>query len=172
MKNIILSSCICLSGILTAQTGENTEAGNCYNRTTIGLLCGEQSSATFNVINGYRFSPNLGAGIGIGTEFYLGDQHFSCFADLTYQLDKKSSKPFASINFGISEPRLQNSFNKGGLFAAASVGIAHFTGKHFGVTTSVGYRLSVLDFRNSWWDDYITRGRFNQLELRFGFSLL
>ncbi|MCE3296759.1 MAG: hypothetical protein K0R65_2473 [Crocinitomicaceae bacterium] len=170
MKTVILALSLVLSAALSAQEAETP--GKCYNRSTLGLLCGNQSSVTFNVINGYRFSPNFGAGVGIGTEFYLGDQHFSCFGDVFYQLNKSSSKPFAALNFGISEPRQQNSFNKGGVFAGASIGISHFTGKHFGLTTSVGYRISMLDFRSSWWDDYITRGYFKQLELRFGFSIL
>ena len=172
MRTAIIALYLLVAGSRVAQTENPQPESKCYNRTTLGLLCGKQSSVTFNTINGYRFTPNFGAGIGLGTEFDLGDQHFSCFADVVYQLNHKSSKPFAALNFGITEPRLQNSFNKGGVFAGASIGVAHFTGKHFGLTTSVGYRVSVIDFRDFWWDDYITRGYFNQLELRFGFSLL
>lgn len=142
-----------------------------YNRTTMGVLSGSQASFTANIVNGYRFNKEWGLGAGLGTEFYLGNMHLSYFADLQYNFGSGRTIPFAAINFGISEPVRQGRSDKGGVLIGAQVGVMHFTNDFVAMTTSLGYRLSIMDFRNSWFEDYITRGYFNQVEIRFGFAL-
>lgn len=142
-----------------------------YNRTTMGVLSGNQASFTANIVNGCSINKRWNVGLGLGTEFYLGNMHLSYFSDVQYKFCTGKTRPFVALNLGISEPFRQDRFDKGGAFIGAQMGVMHFTNKYFGLTTSLGYRLSVMDFRNSWFEDYITRGYFNQVELRFGFAL-
>ena len=175
MKHLILSLLLVVSGLAQTQKIEKTNenpASSYYNRTTIGLLAGEQSSPSFNVINGYRFASGLGFGLGLGTESYQWNLHYSCFAEASWYFGRKPARPFVALNLGMSEPVRQDHWSKGGAFTGLSAGITHFTWKHFGLTTSIGYRFSILDYRDSWWDDYLVRGYFHQLELRVGFSLM
>lgn len=139
-----------------------------YNRSSIGVMGGDQVSPSLQVVNGYAFNPHWEAGFGIGLESFYWRGYMPLFLEGRYNLLKSRISPFVSMNAGYVMPLSNFVSNKGGFTAGAQVGITHFITNHIGISTSAGYRFAYLQTNNMWWDDFQTIQQINRFEVRLG----
>ncbi|MBI3134173.1 MAG: DUF2715 domain-containing protein [Bacteroidetes bacterium] len=140
-----------------------------YNKTSFGIMGGDQLGASLRVVNGYTFNPHWDLGLGVGLESFLWDPYIPIFAEGRYSIFQGSTRPFVSAHAGYELPLRNMEFNKGGLTAGIDVGITHYFSNHVGISTSAGYRYAYLRENNSWWDDFVTISQINRFEIRLGF---
>ncbi len=143
-----------------------------YNSTTISFLGGTELSPSFQIVNGYSFSPYISAGVGIGVETLQGIRYFPLFLEGRYTILNKRSTPFCAINFGLDLPTVYNEYTKGGFLGAAQVGYIHQFGDHISLMTSIGYRYANLKTKEwAWFSNSLEKKtiEINRYEFRFGF---
>lgn len=137
----IVLGCMTVSpaSMLAQQHGDPEDANGFYNRTGMDLLYSDNSStARYFTINGYRFSENMSAGIGVGFAPYndpLG--LFPVFSDITYHLSGGDVSPFVYLRMGYSFSRksdeevfMEN--HEGGLMMNSGIGVQFQTAGSWG----------------------------------------
>lgn len=146
-----------------------------YNRTSFGLLAGNQSSFTISAVNGYNFNQKWALGLGVGTEkygdyyyWYNGARHLSIYGDLQYSFKNSQSTPYLAFDAGFSSPLRINNTSKKGFFLGLEFGVLHYSNPDFGITTSLGYRFSYLQGKHRYYEDYYTIDYVNQIQIKFG----
>jgi opacity protein-like surface antigen len=177
MKNklIVVASILFLSASASSQETTNdtvikdkSAVSGFYNRVNFGLLAGSDLTASFHVVNGYRFNERWSTGVGVGAENYRWNSFLPLFLEGNYQFFKSGSSPYASIMAGYLLPYRNFPADKGGFTCGGDVGFNYFLGKHVGITTAVGYRFAYLRNANNFWDDFQTIQEVNRYSVRIG----
>ena len=181
MKNILIICFIILSQTGISQNSTNelnvlSENANSpvvsgfYNRINIGMLGGSNFSPSFQVINGYSINEHWSVGLGIGMESFFGRGYIPAFLEGNYNLLKSKTSPWVNVMAGYQLPFENIQFNKGGLTLGSKIGFTYFPIKHFGISTSVGYRYTNLKDTFNWWqwEDFVTISSLNRYEFRIG----
>jgi hypothetical protein len=157
MKTVIIIAALCFAQQLFAQAETipaPTLKGGIYNRTSLGILAGEESSnISFMSSNGYRFKNNIELGVGLGLERSYYSWKAPLFLDMRYNFKLKkaaSTFPFVSL-IGGYEAGLNNYTRSRGGFGNASIGLTHYFTDHIGITTSLGYRYSYSEEDNQYY---------------------
>jgi hypothetical protein len=181
MKRIILITTLLLSGLSAWGQTENSATitpkakGGYYGRGSVGLLIGEFASGSAQISNGYSFGNRLDVGIGLGYENYNYERFVPLFLETRYHFGKRETKPFVGLMSGYLAG-LNQDFNAKGFTAGLQFGITHYFTKHFGISSSVGYRYVVTQSTNIYYMDlhtfapYTTPDNTNihRIEARFG----
>ncbi len=100
----------------------------------------DKSSVGGHVINGYQFSPNFFAGVGVGFDHHFSGAAFlPLFADLRVNFLKTTVTPFVDVaagwTFGLAPEK-----DVGGVLANPSFGVKFFVSPKVALQFSVGYR--------------------------------
>lgn len=179
MKKILFVFCFLISGfwgITQNSTKELSDNNNLpsvsgfYNRISVGVLGGSNSSPSFNVVNGYRFNEHFSTGFGLGFEHFFNRWYVPLFFEGNYKLLKNNTSPFLGLMSGYELPLRSIANDKGGFTCGGKIGFDFFVNKHVGITTSLGYRFGILrDFSNSnSWDNFVVIRQLNRYEFRVG----
>ena len=161
MKRIILITALLFSGLSVWSQTENTATitpkakGGYYGRGSLGLLIGESSSGSAQISNGYAFGCGLDVGIGLAYENYNYTRFAPLFLETRYHFGKRNTKPFVGLMSGYMAG-LNQYYNARGFTAGLQVGITHYFTKHFGISSSVGYRYVVTQSTNIYYMDLHT----------------
>lgn len=161
-----------------------------YNISDVGLLFGNRtgyySAPTFvsaQMINGYRFMPNLSVGIGVGAEYISNQTLLPVFGEVRYDLLKKSFTPFVTLQGGYGLPTKRGSDDYyssyqyfGGIMMNAAVGVKKYLAQNFGIVASLGFRHQQISYSYSYsyyWDEAynnetFTKNIYNRLAIRVG----
>ena len=210
MRKIILICFIWLAGTLFVsaqnkqETGINSETATItkktnysfkgyYNVTDMGFLIGSTDNmniAPFSIlmVNGYQFTENFGAGVGLGVEFF-SESYLPLVLDARYYFRKANFSPFVFVHggylFALESDANQNIVYdhyymwpsyipshrkvnpKGGWMINPGLGIRNMFNEHLGFTFSVGYRFQSLQYKYN--DDSQLFQNFNRLDLKIGF---
>lgn len=149
------------------------------NNTGIDILTGGgATSVGFRMVNGYRFNPQLSAGLGIGFVLYDDPQNLvPIYLDLKYKLKRANSTPFVFFKTGfsfsvMSDDDLEVVDHDGGFMFSSGVGIQFETSENFGLYFTAGYNLDNSKYELEQWNDDIieTEINYRRLVLGFGFS--
>jgi len=140
-----------------------------YNRSTIGVMGGDQLSPSLQTVNGFAFKDHWELGLGMGIEQFYWNRYIPVFLEGRYSFLKKLTTPFVSINAGYELPVANFNSSKGGFTAGIQVGVTHYFSNHVGISLSTGYRFASLKVVNTWWDDFETIQQINRFEVRLGF---
>ncbi len=142
-----------------------------FNITDIGLMIGSTSNAhvapfSFLTTNGYHFTEQLSAGLGIGVEFTSGT-YMPIVLDTRYYIRNTSFSPFVSFYGGYTIPldddgmyyynsqpiyssvyygNNSNYIAKGGWLLNPGFGVRKMFSEDFGIIFSVGYRFQRLHY--------------------------
>ncbi|REL24803.1 hypothetical protein DYD21_16715 [Rhodohalobacter sp. SW132] len=125
--------------------GENSDSGF-FNRTGSDLLfSSDHSTARFYTINGYRFTPFVSAGLGIGYVPYndpLG--LIPIFTDLTVIFQDGDVSPYMFFRMGYTRSIKSDSDvvmdnHNGGLIVNPGLGLQFKTSRSWGFYLNVGY---------------------------------
>jgi hypothetical protein len=163
-----------------------------YNVTDLGFLIGSTSNInrapfSFLTVNGFQFTENFGAGIGVGVEFFT-ESYLPMVLEAKYYFRKASFSPFAFVRGGYLIA-LEESANhyinhdypvwssflpppyyeckpKGGWMINPGLGIRNMFNEHFGLVLSAGYRFQSLHYEYS--DDSELFINSNRLDLKIG----
>ncbi|MES2555233.1 MAG: hypothetical protein V4604_03730 [Bacteroidota bacterium] len=178
MKRIILITTLLLSSFSASSQVETiaTKAkGNYYGRGSIGLLVGELASGSAQISNGYAFGCGLDVGLGLGYENYNYNRFAPLFLETRYHFGKRETKPFVGLIGGYMAGLNQYN-NARGFTAGMQVGITHYFTKHFGITSSVGYRYIMTESTNIYYaqlhmsimQPQMASANIHRIEARFG----
>ena len=137
-----------------------------YNRTSVGMISGDQLSPSLHVVNGWAWNEHWETGLGVGIETFWWNPYMPIFAEGRYNILSGATRPFISVHGGYEMSMRNREFNKGGVTAGIEGGITHYFSSHTGISTSAGYRFAYLKQMNSWWDDYTTFTQINRFEIR------
>jgi len=158
-----------------------------YNATSIGIMpVNEKTGPTnlFTTVNGVQFNNRISIGLGFGIEktnnWYKRD--IPLFIEGRYAFTQKPNSLYFSMMTGyLLSAEKQNRNDNYGITAGASLGINIFASKHFGISTSLGYRYShiVSDYYYSSYSGcFETFGWYknkkidlNRFELKVGFII-
>lgn len=140
-----------------------------YNRSTIGVMGGDQLSPSLQVVNGFGFKNHWEIGLGMGVERFYWNNYLPVFIEGRYSLLNKLASPFVSLNAGYELPVRNFISNKGGFTAGFQIGGEYYFSNHVGLSISTGYRFASLKVVNTWWDDNETIQQINRFEVRLGF---
>lgn len=146
----------------------NVNSTGFYNKTSIGVLGGDQVGASFRVVNGYSFNRHWEVGFGVGFENFTWTPYVPLFLEGRYNFLEGHTRPFISAHAGYELPLRNLEFNKGGLTTGIDMGITHYITNRIGLATSVGYRFAILKENSMWWDDFTTISQINRFEIRLG----
>jgi hypothetical protein len=113
----------------------------------------------FQTINGYQFTRNISAGLGVGVDKYAGKDNYGrrlsrsltllpVFTDLHIYLGKGKTQPFFAQALGyafcVNQPVSYDSFGKydekGGILISPSIGFRTKLGNHTDLHLSFSYR--------------------------------
>lgn len=147
MKRIILLTTLLITGLSAWSQVEEIAPkakGNYYGRGSVGLLIGEFASGSAQISNGYAFGNGLDFGIGLGYENYNYERFVPLFLETRYHFGKRETKPFVGLMSGYMAGLQRYNSNVKGFTAGFQLGVTHYFTKHFGITTSLGYRYSML----------------------------
>lgn len=145
-----------------------------YGRFTTGVLAGEYSSMSFQFANGVRIG-HFDVGMGLGFEKFYGSGYAPLFLESRYNFGKGATNPFVGVNTGYLASLDQYLSKRNGYTFGINVGMTHNFTKHFGITTSIGYRFAQTQERNYyyiWAGEYTTTIRdMHRAEVRVGIAL-
>jgi hypothetical protein len=155
------------------------------NMTSLGFLVGASSNmqtAPFSLVmvNGWRSSMGLFAGMGVGIEF-LNTTYVPLFADLRYDLGRGDVVPFLlarggyalPTNKGYSEYDIDYAYASGPTVAAGA-GLKIRTRTHFAWDIELMYRYLQTSYSETYgWNDQVYRytDKYNRIEIRIGFYI-
>ena len=91
----------------------------------------------FSMVNGYHFSPELMAGIGLGVEAYKGGALGSFYVDTRYCFQVKCINPFLMADAGI-KVRISGDDAKTGPFVFPAAGVRLYVARRLALTFAVG----------------------------------
>jgi len=123
----------------------------------LGVTSVPYSKSYFGItnINGYQFSRNVKAGVGVGIQVHNGGTLIPIFADGRFSLNAQEVVPFFGVAGGVAlSPDELNSQSR--VFINPSVGVKYVAGSRMGVSLSMGLmtqagggeaRSSFLSFR-------------------------
>ncbi|MCK4879499.1 MAG: hypothetical protein KAS82_02525 [Bacteroidales bacterium] len=172
------------SGIRRDQEPIGFEAGF-VNMTSIGFLAGSSHNsqvAPFSLlmVNGYRTSHGLFAGIGTGIEFF-STNYLPLFLDLRGDLLEGDVVPYVMAKGGYGLPLSSDRSDydisyeySGGLLFGAGVGLKIRTRNHFAWDIELLYRYQETSYReiHDWNNqEYEYTDIFNRIEIRLGFYI-
>lgn len=142
------------------------------------LTGGGTTSVGFRMVNGYRFNPQLSAGLGIGLVLYNDPQNLvPIYLDFKYKLKRANSTPFVFLKTGfsfsiMSDENLEVVDHDGGFMLSPGIGIQFETSEEFGLYFTAGYNLD-----NSKYEQEDFNGRtvetdinYRRMMIGFGFS--
>ncbi|MBI9037918.1 MAG: hypothetical protein JEY97_07285 [Bacteroidales bacterium] len=162
-----------------------------YNVTDLGFLVGSTSNVnkapfSFLTVNGYQFTEQLGAGIGVGVEFF-SESYLPLVLDARYYFREANFSPFAFVRggylFALEEsanhyiyhdypvwssfiPPTPECKPKGGWIINPGLGIRNMFNEHFGIVFSAAYRFQSLHYEYN--DDSKLILESNRLDLKIG----
>ena len=162
-----------MQDIDTPSESDNYAFTGYYNVTDIGFLVGATDNlnpAPFSLmmVNGWHITEKLGAGIGIGTEFYT-ESYMPVVLDIRYYLRKEKFSPYFFIqggyNIGLDEYADEQIVYdhlhiwpgdiweypervkvKGGFLLNPGIGIKNMFNETFGMIFNLSYRLQQLNY--------------------------
>ena len=159
-----------ISDTLLRKFGHYTEIGAlATTRTTPDNVT--TAAFSFQMVNGYRFSRRLFAGIGIGADLFATETIIPLFASFRGDVLKKGEFiPFYFIDFGygFNATRNDDIDYKGGLAAAGGIGFKINLIHNKGFLVSFGYRFQQASLVR---DNIFENRDYNRLALRAGFYL-
>lgn len=188
----ILISLIMLVGMKGFAQSENNFKGY-FNITDMGVLIGSPENSrpapfSFMSVNGWHFTEQIYAGLGIGLEFPSGS-YMPLVIDSRYYIRDTGFSPFLSFYGGYALPlddQGQNSniiwdgpvypghedyepyVAKGGWLLNPGFGIRHMFGENFGVIFAIGYRLQRLYYKAG--NDRQLLTDYNRLTVKIGMT--
>ena len=149
-----------------------TELGPLASQNT-GELNVNTSAFSFQTINGLKFNPHFGVGLGVGIDLYATQTFIPAFATIRGDLtSKKQFVPFYFVDYGYGFNGTTNtlpntSFNGGSVFATG-LGLKIGLSEKAGVLISLGYRNQRY---GATVNQQTNRDTYNRIALRAGFYL-
>lgn len=144
-----------------------------YSSNTLGYLALDNSSFSFQTINGVSLNKRIHFGVGIGLEKLDNHKYLPLFFETKIHLrdQEKSTIPFLSAMIG-NEFSILPHTQYGGVTYGINGGVSHFFSSNIGITCSVGYRYVYLN-NSLGLGEIILPVLYNKnlLELRFGLVL-
>ncbi|MEN8227225.1 MAG: hypothetical protein ABFS38_03650 [Bacteroidota bacterium] len=155
------------------------------NMTSIGFLAGSSNNmqvAPFSLlmVNGWRNSLGLFAGVGMGIEF-LSSNYLPVFLDLRYDLLGQDVVPYVMAKGGYSMPlssdrseyEIETSYS-GGPLVGIGVGLKIKSRTHFAWDIGLMYRYQQTSYMERYgWNEqeYNYTDIYNRIEIRLGFYI-
>jgi hypothetical protein len=159
-----------ISDTLFRKFGHYTEIGAlATTRTTPDNVT--TAAFSFQMVNGYRFSRRLFAGMGIGADLFATETIIPLFTSFRGDILKKGEFiPFYFIDFGygFNATRNEDIDYKGGISAAVGIGFKINLIYNKGFLVSFGYRFQQASLVQ---DNIFENRDYNRLALRAGFYL-
>jgi hypothetical protein len=155
------------------------------NMTSIGFLAGSSYNAqvapfSLLMVNGYRTSTGLFAGVGTGIEFFK-TSYMPFFIDLRYDLFGRDVLPYLVAKGGYGVPlsgdreEYNNSFEySGGALFGVGIGLKIRTRDHFAWDVALLYRYQETSYSETYEynkQTYEYTDIFNRIEIRLGFYI-
>lgn len=148
------------------------------NRTGIDILSGQGSnSVSFQTVNGYRFTPLLSAGLGIGYTPYSDPLDLiPLFIEIRYQLIHAQNSPFVFLKTGhgfsiLSDEESSVDRHGGGYTLNPGIGIRIDTGNGYGWYFNAGYNIDHASFEQDIGGGQVLETELTYKRLHFGFGL-
>jgi opacity protein-like surface antigen len=145
-----------------------------YGRFTAGVLTGDRSAMSFQFANGVRLG-HFDVGMGLGFERFYTSGYAPLFLESRYNFGNGATNPFVGVTAGYLASLDQYMSKRGGYTFGLNVGMTHHFTKHFGVTTSIGYRFAQTQERDyyyiMWGGEYTTIRDMHRVEVRVGIAL-
>jgi hypothetical protein len=148
-----------------------------YGRASVGVLTGEYSSVSLNVANGISVG-HVDLGLGLGLEVHDQSTYAPILVESRYNFGKGATQPFIGVGGGYlaAVSQINNYQYQGGYTLGANIGMTHYFSKHFGITTTLGYRFSYTHNRFPEWmyvdpgfaPDYNVIRDMHRIEVRLG----
>ncbi len=158
------------SDTLLRKFGHYTEIGAlATTRTTPDNVT--TAAFSFQMVNGYRFSRRLFAGMGIGADLFATETIIPLFASFRGDILKKGEFiPYYFIDFGygFNATRNEDIDYRGGIAAAGGIGFKINLIHNKGFLVSFGYRFQQASLVR---DNIFENRDYNRLALRAGFYL-
>ena len=176
----LLLACILVQGTVQAQHADaRTGIRRFGHFTEIGALATTQTSPdnvttaafSFQMVNGYRFSRRLFAGLGVGADLFATETILPVFGSLRGDILKKGDfipYYFVDLGYGFNGTRNESITYKGGLAAAAGIGFKINLVNDKGFLVSFGYRFQEASRTMGSMEE---RRNYQRLALRAGFYL-
>lgn len=148
------------------------------NHTGIDLLTGGGKPAVrVRMVNGYQFSTNLSAGVGVG--FVLYDDPLNLiplFVDLRYKFLRANSTPFVSFKGGYSFSLLTDEDaniedHSGGMMINPAVGMQFKLNSSVGLYLNCGYSIEHASFTRMGWIGRSITTEITYRRVQFGLGL-
>ncbi len=133
--------------------------------TEVGMITGnndnvESAAYSISTVNGYRFSPYFGAGLGIGVDGYDRITMMPVFLSFRGHLRKNNITPFYFVNAGYSAAwendnleGIEYEYVRGGFMVQPGMGYM-FALKNMSLFFSLGYKIQqssvAYNFENGW----------------------
>jgi hypothetical protein len=152
ISSILLFTGLCLNAF--SQTPPTPKIGY-YSRASAGVLTGDHSSMSVQVANGISLR-HVDVGLGLGLEMHDQTGYTPIFIESRYNFGNGSTQPFAGICGGYLATLNNNMYNdpyRGGYTMGAQIGMTHYFSKHFGISTTLGYRFSFTNNTYPHWAD-------------------
>lgn len=157
-----------------------------FNSTEFGVLAGVSNSNTqapfsIHMINGMDVTSKIGAGLGVGLEFYTPTLA-PVFFEFRYRLRTSGMVPFLYGRSGYSfvlgnddneMPTYYYSYGtnyKGGITYGSGLGVNYVVNNNTAISFTVGYRFQQIQYKI---DDYYSEGstvyeKYQRLEIKLG----
>jgi len=177
----VLLGCMAVrpASLLAQQHGDPKDANGFYNRTGMDLLYSDNAStARYFTINGYRFSENMSAGIGVGFAPYndpLG--LIPVFSDITYHLSGGDVTPFVYLRMGYSFSRkadaevfMEN--HEGGLMMNSGIGVQFQTAGSWGWYLNAGLNRDGTSYSFDSWGNRTVHNKNTYRRINLGIGVV
>ena len=166
------------------QQGAGFDAGF-VNISSIGFLAGSSHNAqvapfSLLMVNGYRTSTGLFAGLGTGIEFF-STSYLPLYIDLRYDLFGKDVVPYLMAKGGYGVPlsadreEYSNIYEySGGPLFGVGLGLKIRTREHFAWDVELLYRYQETSYSETYeynMQSYEYTDVFNRIEIRLGFYI-
>lgn len=181
VKRIVAYTCfVWCSCSAIAQTTEvpSSDVSGLYSRLAAGIMAGDYSNGFAQLSTGYRFGKHVEAGLGFGIQNAGYNRYAPLFLESRWYFGKRNVLPFVGIEGGYLTSLNSTYYypdKKGGYTFGLNIGVRRDFTKHFGISSSVGYRYTYTNqpyYPYVYYVDYYyyepTKLEAHRVELRIG----
>lgn len=161
--------------IPTSSAPQHYKSEGYFNTTGIGMLRGgDETTAAFQMINGYRFSSRFAAGLGIGFTPYSDPLSLlPVFLNANFKFLEANTSPFVSLSAGynfsiLSDEDTQIDAHRGGFMLNPGIGLEFSTSSGLGWYVSAGLKIDNSVFEEETWNGRIMETDINYRRLQMG----
>ncbi|TNE55700.1 MAG: hypothetical protein EP338_02705 [Bacteroidetes bacterium] len=139
-----------------------------YLNIKAGILAGESASPILQVENGVQLTPRWSVGMGAGLEALNWEGYVPIYGMTRFNLLRKRDSPFAEVMLGYEMPMTDWSVKQKAFTTGLRIGAIKYTGKRFGIQSTLAYRFTYLTEQSDRWEDFETVTLAHRIEWTLG----